>query len=79
MILEVEDRKQPDLAAFESKKDEITREAAASKWGAVLNDLAHRRCLDARDAGKVHVNPEMLAYGGEEAGPYTPCTGFGLR
>ncbi|HJZ86239.1 MAG TPA: SurA N-terminal domain-containing protein [Polyangia bacterium] len=79
VILKVVDRKDPDLAAFEAKREDISREVAAVKWATVLNDLAHRRCIEVRDSGKLTVNPEILSYGGEEGVAYTPCTGFGLR
>jgi peptidyl-prolyl cis-trans isomerase D len=79
VIVEVVEHKVPDMAAFESKRDEITRRVAASKWGGVLNDLAHRRCVEAREGGKITVNPEMLSSSGEETSAYQPCTGFGMR
>jgi peptidyl-prolyl cis-trans isomerase D len=80
VIVELAERKDADLAEFEKKKDDIAREVAASKWGALLSDLAHRRCIEARDAGRIQVNNEVLSYGGsEESMPYQPCTGFGLR
>jgi peptidyl-prolyl cis-trans isomerase D len=79
VVLKLEDRKDADLAAFDHKKDEIARDAAASKWATVLSDLAHRRCVEAHDGGRIHVNAEVLAYGDKDTGPYTPCTGFGMR
>jgi hypothetical protein len=79
VILEVADRKDADMASFEKKRDDITRDTSATKSGTVMNDLARRRCQEARDAGKITANPELLSYGGDEAASYTPCTSGGMR
>jgi parvulin-like peptidyl-prolyl isomerase len=78
VIVQVLDRKDPDMKAFEAKKDELTRDAAATKWATVLTDLAHQKCVDARDSNKLTVNNELLRYNDQEAA-YKPCSGLGLR
>ena len=74
VIVQLEDRKDPDLAAFDKKKDEIARDLEQSKWAMLLGEVARKRCVEAREAGKISVNRELL--GGED---YVPCGPGPLR
>jgi peptidyl-prolyl cis-trans isomerase D len=78
VIVQLEDRKDPDLAAFEKKKDDIARDLEQSKWAMLLGDLARKRCIEAREAGRISVSHEVLG-GGEEAAAYQPCGPGPLR
>jgi peptidyl-prolyl cis-trans isomerase D len=80
VVVRLVDRKDPDMAAFETKHDEFTHEASVLKAQTVLLDLMHQRCVEARDSGKIAVNGEMLSYGGPDNGvPYAPCTMLGMH
>ncbi len=77
VVVEVIDRKDPNWETFEKKKDTLTQQFADMKWGSVMNDVTQRRCMEAREAGRIHVNLEVL--NGGEGGTFTPCTAFGNR
>src|ERR1044071_8947370 len=78
VIVQLEDRKDPDLAAFDKKKDEIARDLEQSKWAMLLGDLARKKCIEAREAGKITVSRELLG-GGESAAEFQPCGPGPLR
>jgi peptidyl-prolyl cis-trans isomerase D len=78
VVVRLKERKEPDLADFQKRKDEIIRDYARTKWTEVLDDWAHQRCVEARDDGRIRVNDEVLAYEGvapekAHANKYEPC------
>jgi peptidyl-prolyl cis-trans isomerase D len=76
IIVRLKERKDPDLAEFEKKKDELARDAELTKWIEVLTDWTHARCVEARDAKHIQINREELRYEDSgEAPTYEPCMG----
>jgi len=76
IIVRLKERKDPDLAEFEKKKDELARDAELTKWIEVLTDWTQARCLEAKSANRIQINREELRY--EDSGeppPYEPCQG----
>ena len=78
VIVHLKERKDPDMADFEKRKDEIVRDLERQKWAELLDDWSHQRCVDARDEGKLRVNDEVLVYEGlppgkDRATKYEPC------
>jgi peptidyl-prolyl cis-trans isomerase D len=76
VIVRLKERKDPDVAEFEKKKDELVRDAELTKWIEVLTDWTHARCVEARDKKQIQINRDELKY--EDAGeppPYEPCMG----
>jgi parvulin-like peptidyl-prolyl isomerase len=81
VFVRLKERKDPDLAEFEKKKDELARDAELSKYGEVLSDWTHARCIEARDAKRIQINRDELRYdeSGGEAPLYEPCMSAGAR
>jgi peptidyl-prolyl cis-trans isomerase D len=80
VIVRLKERKDPDLADFEKKKDELARDAELTKWIEVLTDWTKARCVEAKEAKHIQVNRDVLRY--EDAGEppaYEPCAGPGRR
>lgn len=78
VLVQVKERKEADLAEFEKKKAEIASSFEAQRWAEVLDEWSKRRCVEARDAGQVRVNMQMVSYERAEAEPkstYQPCGG----
>jgi peptidyl-prolyl cis-trans isomerase D len=76
IIVRLKERKDPDMAEFEKKKDELARDAELTKWIEVLTDWTQARCLEAKSANRIQINREELRY--EDSGeppPYEPCQG----
>lgn len=77
VIVKVKEHKDPDLADFEKRRDEIVRQFERQKWAEVMSTWSRQRCLDARDAGKIQVNEEILSYDGNKPAQgerYEPCS-----
>ena len=75
VIVRLKERKEPDLAEFEKKKVELTRETELTKWEQVLTDWTQARCVEAKQAHRISVNTDLLRY--EESGEpptYEPCS-----
>ncbi len=75
IFVKLKERKQADLAEFEKKKVELTREAALAKGESVVDEFAMRLCREAKEAKKIQVNRTMLRYedGPETVTSYEPC------
>lgn len=79
VLLSLVERKDPNWPDFEKNKEEIARRFAAEKGASVLASFTQTRCNDARQEGKIQVNPAVFAVGDGEAAPYVPCLGLGFR
>ena len=81
IIAILKERKEPDLADFEKRKDELMREYARAKWGSTITEWSHTACVDAQNAGKIKVNQSVMQYEAAARGPekllaglkYEPC------
>ena len=82
MVLTLKDRKEPDLAEFEKKKDELSGEYARTKWARAMTEWGKSACNDAKNAGKIKVNQSLMSVEGPATGPlakalaqlkYEPC------
>jgi peptidyl-prolyl cis-trans isomerase D len=76
VIVRLKERKDPDVAEFDKKKDELVKDAELTKWIEVLTDWTHARCVEARDKKQIQINRDELKY--EDSGeppPYEPCMG----
>jgi peptidyl-prolyl cis-trans isomerase D len=75
VVVQLKERKDPDLADFEKRKVELLKEAQLTKWERVLTDWSTARCIEAKDAKRINVNPEVLKYddGSGEPPSYEPC------
>jgi peptidyl-prolyl cis-trans isomerase D len=77
-IARLKERKEPDLADFAKRKDELVRQFERTKWAEVLDAWSKAQCTEAKDDGQIQVNDEILTY--EGPGPskpvkYEPCSG----
>ena len=80
VVVRLKERKDPDLAEFDKKKDELARDAELTKYGEVLGDWTHARCLEARDAKRIQINRDELRYEDSGEAPlYEPCMSAGSR
>ncbi len=83
VVATIKERKEPDKDFFDKHKDEELHRAEQEKWKDALGQWTQRRCVEARDEGRVKVNDEVLSY---DAAPakgllemkYEPCTPPGL-
>ena len=75
VIVKRKERKQPDMAEFEKKKDELVAEAASARAEGVLAEWTQRRCVEAKQAKKIAVNLQVLRYDESPTGQpaYEPC------
>jgi peptidyl-prolyl cis-trans isomerase D len=64
VVIQLKERKDPDLGDFEKRKVELLKEAQLTKWD-----------VEAKDAKRINVNPEVLKYddGSGEPPSYEPC------
>lgn len=78
VIVRVVKREEPDVAEFEKEKDELAESFAFEKAIQLLDVWTSRRCLTARSAGEIHVNPSFIewtdAQGKTRRSTYQPCT-----
>jgi peptidyl-prolyl cis-trans isomerase D len=80
VVVRLKERKDPDVAEFEKKKSDLTRDAELTKGNEVLTDWTRARCVEARDAKRIQVNRDELKYEeGGEAPLYEPCVNAGMR
>ena len=78
VLVRLKDRKDPDPAEFAKKQDELRRDAELVKWNEVMTGWVKSRCLQAKQAGQLSVNPATLRYeeGSTEPQPkYELCAG----
>lgn len=61
IVAVVKERKEPDLADFDKRKDEILSDYARTKWAHYLSDFTHSACTTAQSAGKLRINSELVA------------------
>lgn len=81
IVASLKERKEPDLADFDKRKDELMREYARAKWGSTITEWSHNACLDAQNAGKIKINQASMQYEAAARGPekllaglkYEPC------
>jgi len=74
VVVRLKERKDPDLAEFDKRKVELSREAQLSKWERVLTDWTTARCQEAKSAKRISVNTDVLRYEDSgEAPTYEPC------
>jgi len=76
-IIRLKERKDPDLADFERRKLELTRDAEMAKGEHVLSDWTHAACVAAKEAKSISVNPDKLKYPDEpkeQPVSYEPCS-----
>ena len=76
VIVRLKERKHPDTAEFEKKKAELMQQAAMVRAEEVLSEWTQRRCVEAKEAKHIQVNPEILRYDDTPEGrvAYEPCT-----
>ena len=76
VFVKLKERKQAEPGEFDKKKSELMAEAAAARAEGVLAEWTQRRCVEAKEAKKITVNPEILRYDDSPAGrvAYEPCT-----
>jgi len=75
VVVRLKERKDPDLAEFERRKVDLTREAELVKWERVLTDWTTARCQEAKAARRINVNTDLLKYEeGGETPAYEPCS-----
>jgi peptidyl-prolyl cis-trans isomerase D len=74
-VIRLKERKEPDLAEFEKKKLDLTREAEMAKGYRVFADWMKAVCTEAKAAKRISVNLETLKYNDEaaEQPSYEPC------
>ena len=76
LIVRLKERKDPDPAEYEKKKDDLVRDAELTKWIEVLTDWTQARCLEAKAANRIQINRDELRYeDSSEPPPYEPCQG----
>lgn len=75
VVVRVKEHKEPDMADFDKRKDELLREAERTKWYELVDSWSKQRCVEARDDGKIKVNQDVLEYEGvgKAAVKYEPC------
>ena len=76
-VIRVKDRKEPDMADFDKRKDELAHQYTRQKWAESMETWQKQRCTEARDGGYIKVNDEVLSYDGprDPADKYQPCGG----
>ena len=74
VVARLKERKDPDLADFEKRKADLSREAELTKWEQVLTDWMQARCVEAKQAKRININTDVLRYeDSSEPPPYEPC------
>jgi parvulin-like peptidyl-prolyl isomerase len=75
VVVRVKEHHDPDLADFEKRKAEITREYQRAKWAELVEAWSKTKCTAVKDDGRIKVNNDVLEYEGLERAPvkYEPC------
>jgi hypothetical protein len=80
VVVRLKERKDPDAAELEKKKEELQRDAELSKWNEVFTGWVKHRCQEVKSAGKITVNRTVLKYDDAQEPPaYEPCAGDAPR
>ena len=67
------------MAELEKHRGDLANEAQLQKWERVITDWTRARCMEAKAARRITVNPEVLRYeDGPEPTVYDPCVGHRL-
>ena len=61
VVATLKERKEPDLAEFEKKKDELSAEYGRTKWARLVTEYARHACVAANADGKLKVNASIIA------------------
>lgn len=79
VVVRVKEHRDPDLADFEKRKNEIVREYERTKWAELVDNWSKQKCAEVRDDGRIKVNTDVLEYevGGKSPIPYQPCSAKG--
>jgi parvulin-like peptidyl-prolyl isomerase len=85
-LVACKDRKDPDLAEWAKRKDDLMEEAAVQKWSRQVRDYAYARCQAALQKKSLQVNSRIMVTPGyvpdkkDGALPsYTPCASLAER
>jgi parvulin-like peptidyl-prolyl isomerase len=81
IVATLKEHKDPDLADFDKRKDELMRDYERTKAANVMTQWAHSACVDAQGAGKIKINQGLMQYESAAKGPekllaglkYEPC------
>ncbi len=75
VVVRVKEHRDPDLADFEKRKAELTRQFERVKAGQAVTAWAKARCTAVKNVGDIKVNNDVLEYEGLERAPvrYDPC------
>ncbi|HNO68158.1 MAG TPA: peptidylprolyl isomerase [Pseudomonadota bacterium] len=61
VVATLKERKEPDLAEFEKKKDELSAEYGRTKWARLVTEYARHACVAANADGKLKVNATIIS------------------
>lgn len=61
IVATLKERKEPDQAEFDKKKDELAAEFGRTKWARLMTEYARHACVTANADGKLKVNQSMIA------------------
>lgn len=80
VIVRAKEKKDPDMKDFEKRRLELEEEASRVKWSEAVKSWSTDRCVEVRDAGKIRINDEVIAYEGVaparpglDKSAYVPC------
>jgi peptidyl-prolyl cis-trans isomerase D len=75
VVVRVKEHRDPDLADFEKRKNEIMREYERTKWAELVDNWSKQKCTEVRDDGRIKVNPDALEYelATRSTNKYEPC------
>lgn len=60
IVASLKERKEPDWADFDKRKEELQSDYARTKWAHFVSDWGHNACVAAQSAGKLRVNQELV-------------------
>lgn len=78
VVAVVKERKEPDMADFDKRKEELAHEFQQRKAAQVMQAWTLNRCTEANAAGKIQVNTEVMVRETRDGTPqqppkYEPC------
>jgi peptidyl-prolyl cis-trans isomerase D len=71
-VVRLKERKQPDMAEFAKKHDELFDQASLQRGSEVLNEWTQRRCTEVKEQKRMSVNLDILRYDDAPVA-YEPC------
>ena len=75
VVVRLKERKDPDFAELDKKKDELRREAELIKWNDVFTNWVESQCKEEKATGRLTVNRNVLRYEDSKEPPvYEPCS-----